>query len=100
MKGIDKVSLAALASKALKLLTDYAVVWFFVLLIGVYGFAAFKIYTSQTAEPTDVAVNAEVRATTTPHVDQKVISEMQSLQDHSVNVKTLFDQARSNPFQE
>jgi len=78
----------------------YMVLWFVILLAAVYGFVVYRIQAAATAEPSDSEISAKVQATSTPHIDQAVVDQMQSLQDHSVNVKTLFDQARSNPFQE
>lgn len=81
-------------------LQRFMVLWFVVLLAGVYGFVIFRIQSAETIQqnPNDVA--SQLRAVSTPHVDQKVVDQMLSLQDHSVNVKTLFDKARRNPFQE
>ena len=78
----------------------YAVVLFLVLLLAVYGFVLLKITAYSNAEPSPDAITAQVKAAATPHVSQSVVQQMQSLQDHSVGVQSLFDQARSNPFQE
>ena len=78
----------------------YTVLWFLLLLIAVYGFVLYRIITAQAAAPTEAAITDQTQATATPHIDQRVVDQMQSLQDNSQNVKTLFDQARSNPFQE
>lgn len=83
-----------------KVLLSYAVVWFALLLVGVYGFVAYRVVTARSAEPTEADISAKVDAAPTLHVDPNAVSQLQSLQDNSVNVKTLFDQARSNPFQE
>lgn len=97
---LNKRSLSSIAAEGLALFNRYAILLFVLLLSGVYGFVAFKLLTAHNAQPSDQAISAQVQTTATPHVDPKVVEQMQSLQDHSVNVKTLFDQARSNPFQE
>jgi len=81
-------------------LARYTTLWFALLLVAVYGFVLFRIQAAQSATPSTDDVSSQLQATTTPHVDPQVVSQMQSLQDHSVNVKTLFDQARDNPFKE
>lgn len=78
----------------------YLALWFVLLLAAVYGFVLYNIQAAVTAEPSQSSIDAKVQSTATPHVDSKVVEQMQSLQDHSVSVQTLFDQARSNPFQE
>lgn len=82
------------------MLRRYIAVWFILLLVVVYGFVLYNIQAAVTAEPSQDSIDTEVHSTATPHVDPTVVQQMQSLQDHSVNVQTLFDQARSNPFQE
>ena len=95
-----KHSLRDTAGQALSFLRRYALVWFVALLVGVYGFALYQIQTAHDAQPSENAIASQVQSTSTPHVDQNVVDQLQTLQDNSVNVKTLFDQARSNPFQE
>lgn len=96
----DKKSLTETLHVAIQSALRYSVVLFLLLLVAVYGFVAFKVYQAGAAEPTQDAINAGTQQTATPHIDPKVVSQMEGLQDRSVNVKTLFDQARSNPFGE
>jgi len=78
----------------------YAPILFALLVAGVYGFVVFRFTSAVNVSPSDADVSSQVQATATPHVDPKVISQIQTLQDNSVNVQTLFNQARSNPFNE
>ena len=95
-----KLSLRDSLAPVAAVIKSYMLLWFVLLLAGVYGFVLFRIQAAVTAQPSDDAISAKVQAASTPHIDQSVVQQMQSLQDHSVNVKTLFDEARSNPFQE
>ena len=79
-------------------LRRYSVVIFLVVVACLYGFVMFRINTLSSAEPSEEAVDSQVQASHVPHIDPKVVKQLQSLQDHSVNVKALFDEARSNPF--
>lgn len=81
-------------------LKRYAVVLFLVLVAGVYAFLMFRINNLQTAQPDTVSGASKVTTVVTPHIDPQVLQQLQQLQDNSVSVKTLFDQARSNPFQD
>ena len=78
----------------------YYVVLFFVLVLGVYAFLMLRINNLQSAQPNTVSGATKVTTVVTPHIDPKVVQQLQQLQDNSVSVKTLFDQARSNPFQD
>ena len=72
----------------------------FIAFVGiVYGFILFQINTLSQAEPSPEAVSSQVQAAQTPHIDKKVVNQLESLQDNSVNVQTLFNNARDNPFQ-
>lgn len=77
----------------------YGVLIFVVFVAGLYGFVVFRVSTLNNTQPTTDAVSAQVKAAQIPHIDQNVVKQLQSLQDNSVNVKALFNQERSNPFQ-
>ena len=79
-------------------LNRYAVVLFLLLVALVYGFLVLRIQSMQNVQASNNPTPGTVVAT--PHIDQKVVEQLQQLQDNSVSVKSLFDQARSNPFQE
>lgn len=78
----------------------YRVVIFLLAVVGIYGFVLFQINALNSVQPTQDQINSQSNPIRTAHIDKKVVNQLQSLQDNSVNVKTLFDQARSNPFQE
>ena len=95
-----KLSLKDIPAKLSELLAKfqrYAVVLFLLLVACVYGLLVFRINSLQNTQPTN---SAQVTTVATPHIDPKVVDQLQQLQDNSVSVKSLFDQARSNPFQE
>ena len=78
----------------------YLPMMFGLLLAIIYGFLLFRTNTLNNSEPSQSSVAAQSKIAQVPHVDQKVINQLQSLQDNSSNVQALFDDARNNPFQE
>lgn len=80
-------------------LQRYSVVLFIVFISLLYGFVLFQIKALNDTQPTADAIAAQVKAAQVPHIDEAAIKQLQSLQDNSVNVQTLFNEARSNPFQ-
>jgi hypothetical protein len=96
---IDAASLKQAGSRSLAALSRYAVILFFVLVAGVYGFVVLRINSLSNAQPSDSDVAAQSTATPVPRIDPKVAQQLQDLEDNSVNVQTLFEQARNNPFQ-
>lgn len=103
MKKDPKPSSQSLASRLTSLETyaaHYSVLLFLLLLLVVYGFVVFRIMSYSNVEPSQGEITSQVKAAATPRVSPTVVQQMLSLQDHSVDVKALFDQARNNPFQE
>jgi hypothetical protein len=98
----EKLSAAKLRDTALTYLQTaerYSLLLFVALVVILYGFLLFRINNLNSAQPSSAAIESKVEAGKTLRIDQKVVHQLQSLQDNSVSVKTLFNQARSNPFQ-
>jgi hypothetical protein len=91
--------LKPLAIKSLAVLSRYSAILFFLLIALVYGFVILRINSLVNIQPSQSDIDAQSKTTAIPRVDPKVAEQLQSLEDNSVNVQTLFDQARNNPFQ-
>ena len=76
----------------------YKVFVFFLAVALLYGFIVWRINVFSNAPASTSELSAQ--ATAQPHIDQATIDKIQSLQDNSVSVRSLFDAARQNPFQE
>ncbi|MGC1176798.1 MAG: hypothetical protein WA843_01900 [Candidatus Saccharimonadales bacterium] len=83
----------------LRRLRPYSFLFFLVFVILLYAFVLLRISNLSNMQPSSDAVTSQVKAARIPRIDESVVQQLQSLQDNSVSVKTLFDQARSNPFQ-
>lgn len=94
LKDLPK-QLSALGHK----LTPYIPIVFFVVVAMVYGFVLLKITMLSNAQPSDSDVSAKV-SQLTPHIDKTSAQQLESLENNNVNVQTLFNQARANPFGE
>jgi hypothetical protein len=95
-KDLNLKTLPADLSQSFHKLGRYAVITFIVFLAIIYSFLLFRINTLTAAEPTDEAV-AQAR---TPRIDPKIVDQLLDLKENNVSVQTLFEEARSNPFQE
>lgn len=73
---------------------------FIIALFGIYSFLVFRINALNAQEPSDDDVTAKLKTVQRPKVDQSVIDKIQQLQDNSVDVRSLFNHARDNPFEE
>jgi hypothetical protein len=102
MAAKKKLDVRALLDKAmarLQIVRRYSFVIFVVFVAGLYSFVLFQISNLNNTQPTADAVSAQVKAAQIPRIDPALLSQLQSLQDNSVNVQALFNQARNNPFQ-
>jgi len=97
-----KTSLKDLAAKwtaELRRLQRYTIIVFLIFVAALYGFLLLRINSLTNEQPSQDAVTSDVKAANVPHIDQSVVQQIQSLQDNSVSVQSLFDNARNNPFQ-
>ncbi len=98
----EKPNFKSLVTKGVAILKQvqrYGIVLFLVFVLLLYSFIVLRINSLSNIQPSSDAVSSQVKAARIPHVDQSVVKQLQSLQDNSVSVQTLFNQARSNPFQ-
>lgn len=85
---------------SLRLLGKYAAVVFVLFFVVIYSFLLWRIITLNQIQPSQSDLDAQLQTAKVPHIDQSVVDKIKQLQDNSVNVQTLFDKARSSPFQE
>jgi hypothetical protein len=58
-----------------------------------------KINSLSNVQPSSTVVTSQVKTVAIPQIDPTVVKQIQNLQDNSVSVQALFNQARTNPFQ-
>jgi hypothetical protein len=97
---LNSKELISKLSSFLRKLQRYAAFIFIIALLGIYGFLVFRINTLNSREPSDDAVTEKLQTVKRPKIDQSAVDKIQQLQDQHVEVKSLFDQARNNPFSE
>jgi hypothetical protein len=99
MKNIPSLQTAQKkAEEILRRLRPYSLLIFVVFVGILYGFVLLRLNTLSNATPSNDVVNKQVKASAVPHIDRAVVDKIQNLQDNSVSVRTLFEQARNNPF--
>lgn len=83
-----------------QVLRHYSVLLFLLFLLSIYGYLGWRIVSLNQQQPDEAAVATKLKTAGVPHINQDVLNKVQQLQDNSVGVQTLFDDARSSPFQE
>jgi len=90
--------LPAQFNKVLQKANAYKVFAFFLVVAALYGYILWRINVYSNAPASESEKTAQT--TPQPHIDPDTVQKIQNLQDNSVNVQSLFDSARDNPFQE
>lgn len=83
-----------------KFITRYTMLILFVVLSVMYGFLAYRINVLTQAEPSDELVAEKLNTGPRTKVDQTAVNKMRQLEKENIEVKTLFEDARNNPFSE
>lgn len=96
--NLNIASIGPSLGKLFKRLNGYTAFIFFLFVAALYGYIVWRINVYSNAPASQSEVSAKVSAQ--PHIDPTVVRKMQDLQNNSVNVQSLFNQARDNPFQE
>lgn len=95
---LDLTSLLIILRSAAGKFRRYSFLIFIVFVSVLYGFVMFRINSLVSSEPSTDAVNSYIKAAQVPKIDEQVVKQLESLQDNSVSVQALFDEARKNPF--
>lgn len=85
-------------NKAVTEARRYRVLIFILCIALLYGFIVWRISVYSDAPTNQTEENARLAAQ--PHIDPTTVQKMQELQNNSVSVQSLFNQARQDPFQE
>ncbi len=96
----SKPTIAQQLAPIVRYVKKYKKFLFSMLVLGLVGFLIFRINQLATAEPSEAMIEEKLQAVARPKLDQAVVDRIQQLQDQNVEVKSLFDQARNNPFDE
>lgn len=97
-KASFKDNIAKLGVRISKL-RAYALPIFIIFVALIYGYLFLSINSLVGTTPSDADVDSQVKAAHVPAIDEDVVKQLQSLKDNSVNVQSLFENARNNPFQ-
>jgi len=86
--------------KTLNQVAQLRVPLFIFTVMVLYIFVTWRVNVLSNVEPTDAQVSSKISETKSPRIDQSTVDKIRQLQDNSVSVQTLFNEARQNPFQE
>ena len=87
-------------AKILPFTKRYAVFIVILIFLGVYVFEVNRIGHLIQDEPSQSAIDDKLKPVSQLKIDQNAIQQINDLETQNIQVKSLFDQARDNPFSE
>lgn len=78
----------------------YASFAFILLILLTYTFLVYRISKFSLAEPSTGSIEQQLQSTGKLKIDQDSINKILKLEEQNVNVQSLFEDARDNPFQD
>jgi len=100
MPALDLKDIPAKLTPVIGWAKRYVAMIFIACLVGACGFLVLRINTLASSEPSDDAVAEKLKTVQRPKLDQAAVDKIEQLKDQNIEVQSLFDQARQNPFSE
>lgn len=78
----------------------FRLILFLSLFAGAYTFLLVHINALNTQKVSQNAVNVELQTVKRIHIDEESVQQMLKLTEENIEVKSLYEEARNNPFSE
>lgn len=85
---------------AIKLFKQYAAFIFVLVFLGAYVFLVQRVGHLIQEDPSQAAIDSKLKPVNRLKVDEQAVKKITELETQNIEVKSLFDQARQNPFTE
>lgn len=79
--------------------TRYAVIIFVFSVVSVFTFLTLQIANYANMEPTAAQQAERMSSLSSVKLDENSINKIRQLQDRNINIESLFDNGRANPFE-
>src|SRR5437870_3620783 len=98
--NIDLKVIIPKVKKSAKKLTKHSVFVAVIFVLLAYLLVVWRISQMANLEPTEDSVTTAEASNNIPKVDKTAVKQIQSLENSSTELHSLFNDARNNPFQE
>lgn len=92
-------NISQILTRIVQTLIKTRVILFIVLVAAIYGYVGWRFAALSNPSSNSVQTPQSLQPTISG-IDQPVIDQINQLQNNSVSVQSLFNQARNNPFEE
>lgn len=96
----DLKDLPAKITPLLQKAREYSLFIGILVVLGTYAFLVLRINSFANVEPSQEVVTQQLNELQSPKLDEEAVRKIQELESTNVEIKSLFDRARDNPFQE
>jgi predicted negative regulator of RcsB-dependent stress response len=77
----------------------YSVIIFVLSVVAIFGYMTLNIAHFANLDPSSAQLQEKTDSLTAVKLDQTSITKIKQLQDQNINIESLFDNGRANPFQ-
>ena len=98
--NLDVKQIPIYLNKLKSFLITHGIIIFLVTVITIYGFLVFQINRLSSVEPSEEQLAEQLSILKRPQIDQTSIDKILELRDQNIAVKSLFEEARDNPFKD
>lgn len=98
--NLDLKTIEYSAGKLFGSVNRYRSFIFFLLLTSLYGYIVWRINVLSSAPPSTADVTTAQQNAPLSGIPETTVEKLQGLEDNSVRVQSLFNDARQSPFQE
>lgn len=97
---IKPKEISAKIMPALLRLRRFMPILFILLFASIYSFLILRINTLTSSKPNESDVLEELQSVSRPKIDEEAAKKIEQLEAQNIEVRTLFEEARRNPFAE
>lgn len=97
---LDTTSIQAKLQSILSGIRQHRIIIFLLFFLGMYGFLIYQVGVLTEGEADQAAITEKLDTVKRLQIDQKSIDSLLKLEEQNIEVKSLFKQARDNPFTE
>lgn len=87
-------------SQASRLFTHYTLIIFFVVFAGLAGYLVIKIGELSRLEPSQAELDTKLSEIKKIKTDTDAINKLKELEERDISIEALFDNGRTNPFED
>ena len=98
--NLELKDITAKLGPSLQGMKRYITFGFVLIVLIIYGYLVFHINTLAAKEPDEDAVTERLKTVQRPRIDDESLQKILQLEGQNIQVQTLFNEARENPFTE